>query len=341
MAFWGVRAERSDLDAGLVGMSWPALPDLRLFATWDRLSEFIDRLPGSAKPAQLRQHAAQIWSFAHEILPGDLVAVVQNNSATLQLAEATGAYHCIQEPGRDPVHLHEVRCLLRAMPHSALEPDLRHSLRSLAYVRRIRCEAAEERCRALVARSRFVAPRAQSRRATASLGSDKAAILEPGRDAIRGLLRSTYWGARCEVLVQSVLEAEGYHVLSGGPGADGGIDLMAGSGPMGFGVERLAVQIKAGRRPVTGIDLAAFEASMARCGVQTGLVVSLAGFAGLNLRVASRGGFRIRLWDEEALLDAVLKVYDRMPDEVRRDLPLKRVWVPDWREARLETQGTP
>jgi predicted Mrr-cat superfamily restriction endonuclease len=58
------------------------------------------------------------------------------------------------------------------------------------------------------------------------------------------------------------------------------------------------------------------------------------------LRVASRGGFRIRLWDEEALLDAVLKVYDRMSDEFRRDLPLKRVWVPDWRDGRLETQAT-
>jgi restriction system protein len=50
---------------------------------------------------------------------------------------------------------------------------------------------------------------------------------------------------------------------------------------------------------------------------------------GLNIRAASRGGFRIRLWDEEALLDAMLRVYDRLPDAIRRDLPLKRVWVPD------------
>jgi restriction system protein len=37
--------------------------------------------------------------------------------------------------------------------------------------------------------------------------------------------------------------------------------------------------------------------------------------------------FEIRLWDGEDLVDRVLENYDRLPDEVQAELPLKRIWT--------------
>lgn len=36
---------------------------------------------------------------------------------------------------------------------------------------------------------------------------------------------------------------------------------------------------------------------------------------------------RVRIWEASDVVDAVLRVYDRLPEDVRSQLPLKRVWM--------------
>ena len=37
--------------------------------------------------------------------------------------------------------------------------------------------------------------------------------------------------------------------------------------------------------------------------------------------------FSIRLWDSRDLLEAIYRSYERLPAEIRGELPLKRVWM--------------
>jgi restriction system protein len=37
--------------------------------------------------------------------------------------------------------------------------------------------------------------------------------------------------------------------------------------------------------------------------------------------------FKIRLWDQGDLINAVLENYERLDDEIRAELPLKRIWM--------------
>jgi len=37
--------------------------------------------------------------------------------------------------------------------------------------------------------------------------------------------------------------------------------------------------------------------------------------------------FRIRLWGRAEVLDAVFEVYDRLPEALRAELPLRRTWM--------------
>ena len=36
--------------------------------------------------------------------------------------------------------------------------------------------------------------------------------------------------------------------------------------------------------------------------------------------------FRVRVWDADDLLDAILRNYDQLDEEWRAELPLKRIW---------------
>ncbi len=37
--------------------------------------------------------------------------------------------------------------------------------------------------------------------------------------------------------------------------------------------------------------------------------------------------FRVRLWDQDDLVEQLLANYDRLDDDLRADLPLKRIWT--------------
>ena len=42
---------------------------------------------------------------------------------------------------------------------------------------------------------------------------------------------------------------------------------------------------------------------------------------------ARQSFFIIRLWDADALVKAVLENYDRLSEQIRAELPLKRIWA--------------
>ena len=66
--------------------------------------------------------------------------------------------------------------------------------------------------------------------------------------------------------------------------------------------------------------MAAFKASQ-------GLLVSWGGFKLTVLREARQETFKIRLWDQSSLVEAIYRSYEKLPAEIQAELPLKRVWM--------------
>jgi restriction system protein len=58
-----------------------------------------------------------------------------------------------------------------------------------------------------------------------------------------------------------------------------------------------------------------------------GLLVAWRGFKGTVRVEAKQDYFKMRLWDAEDLLTALFSVYDRLPEDVRTELPLQRLWA--------------
>ena len=52
-----------------------------------------------------------------------------------------------------------------------------------------------------------------------------------------------------------------------------------------------------------------------------------AGFKSSVEKETARQFFRVRLWDQQALIDQILENYDKLDEGLRAELPLKRIWT--------------
>jgi restriction system protein len=64
-----------------------------------------------------------------------------------------------------------------------------------------------------------------------------------------------------------------------------------------------------------------------------GLFVSWGGFKTSVDKEKARQFFSVRLWDQQALIDQILENYDKLDEELRVELPLKRIWTVAQTEA--------
>lgn len=62
-------------------------------------------------------------------------------------------------------------------------------------------------------------------------------------------------------------------------------------------------------------------------GADQGLFVSWSGFRGTVQKELAASFFRVRLWDQSALLEALFAHYDQLDEDLRAELPLKRIWT--------------
>jgi restriction system protein len=145
-------------------------------------------------------------------------------------------------------------------------------------------------------------------------------------DQIRKFLARKFKGHELARLVECLLRAQGYVTLASPPGPDGGVDILAGKGPLGFEEPNLCVQVKSGS-PADVDTLRKLQGTMTTYKARQGLLVSWNGF---NQRVLSEGKlsfFMVRFWDADDVIRAIFDTYEKLSDELRAELPLKRVWA--------------
>ncbi len=183
--------------------------------------------------------------------------------------------------------------------------------------------SAENRVRAIV----------EGRPAPAPSAGEEAEELPPrdieeaAHNQIITHINQQFKGHELARLVDAVLQAEGYLTKMSPPGPDGRVDILASKGAFGFDSPRLLVQVKSGDTPIDVTALRSLGTPMDKLRAEHGLLVSLSDFKRTTLEEARDSFFRIRLWDADTLLDAVLKNYERLPEDIRAELPLKRVWA--------------
>ena len=150
------------------------------------------------------------------------------------------------------------------------------------------------------------------------------------QDRIRTHIESHFHGHEFTRLVAEVLQAQGYAVEVAPPGPDGGVDIVAGTGPMGFSPPRICVQVKSGHQQPNVNTVRELEGVIKNFGADYGLLVSWGGFTPPARAEARKSAyFNVRLWDSEAFLRSLFEHYDNLPASLRAELPLKQIWILD------------
>lgn len=150
---------------------------------------------------------------------------------------------------------------------------------------------------------------------------------ETAHDEILKFIEARFKGHDLARLVAAVLRAQGYRTEVSPPGPDGGVDILAGSGPLGFDQPRLCVQVKSGIGAEGQRTFNELGGVMSKFDSKQGLLVSWGGFTNPVKLDARKDFFKIRLWNQGDVVDAVLQNYEQLDDEIKAELPLRRIWV--------------
>jgi restriction system protein len=127
-------------------------------------------------------------------------------------------------------------------------------------------------------------------------------------------------------LVASLLRAMGYYVgWVAAPGKDGGLDIIAGTDPLGTRPPRVKVQVK---RQAQSVNVEGLRSFMALLGDDdVGLFVAAGGFTkDAEDAARTQEKRKVTLIDLERLFDLWVEYYARLADDGRRRLPLRPIY---------------
>jgi restriction system protein len=145
-------------------------------------------------------------------------------------------------------------------------------------------------------------------------------------DQISKFIDERFKGHALTRLVEAVIQAKGYVTQSATPGPDGGVDILAGSGPFGLSSPKLCVQIKSGSSPVDITVFRNLQGIVSTFKADQGILVSWGGFNQAVMREAKVSFFSVRLWDAGELISQIQRHYDQFSDSLKAELPLQKIY---------------
>ena len=267
--------------------------------------------------------ASQLWRFVHEIKIGETVVLPCKQTNLVAVGKVAGDYR--YDADSYCSHLRPVQWAATDIPRPSFDQDLLYSFGGLATVFQVNRTNAEERITGVV--NLHLGEEGGGAPVILSDATEESSIsvdlTEAIVDRIAERIRQRFTGHRLEYLVESILKAQGYTTLQTRRGADGGVDVVAGKGEMGFGEPRLCVQVKSGTSPVGLPDYDRLLGNVQSTGADRGLLVSLSDFT-RPVRIRNESSFfQIRLWGAAELTENLLDTYESLPGDIRTDIPLE------------------
>ena len=339
MALWLVRGDRHGRFQDLAlekGFAYHSshIGDLSSAQSREKVLDLLREEYPDEKENRLKNWARQLYALAHRIKPGDLVVMPLRHAPQVAIGRASGNYAFRTDLG-EVNHTIPVDWLITDLPRTKLGQDLLYSLGAFMTVCQVKRNDAEARVERVLADG--IDPELSTALpGTAARGdegdepdiTDMVDVDQIARDQIMRRIESGFAGHDLARLVEAVLQAEGYITQLSSPGPDGGVDILAGQGVFGFTEPKLCVQVKSSQSHADVTILRALQGTMQNFKADQGLLVCWGGFNKAVKKEARLSFFSVRLWDATDLIESVLKNYERLPEELQSELPLKRIWVP-------------
>lgn len=332
------RAGRDGIDEELALDSGLAIIGFREVGSLDGITAYKDvfNRVATAFPdlgaRAVGNYAGQLWNFAGVMRLGDIVVLPRKLTSQIALGRVTGDYR-FETVGGESRHTRPVQWVRPDVPRSAFGRDLLASFGAFMTVCNITRNLAEQRVAAILD--------GKPDPSTDEGGEAMPPPMEPSDVSIwtrRDLahdaaieifdhIQRTFKRHDLARLVEAILKAEGWVTKLSPPGPDGGVDILAGRGPLGLDAPRLCVQVKSQEDNVDVTVLRALVGSMDDFQAEQGLLVAWSDYTKPAKSLAHTKHFSVRLWKGLDVVDAIYRNYERLPADIRAELPLKQVWM--------------
>lgn len=345
--FWTIRAGRTGERAewafahGVIGGGFNEVGDLAQFQNKDEVRSYLSIIYPEGSINRIANYTGQLWTMSKRIGPGDFMVLPVRSAAQIAIGRVTGPYRFDDgEPDIGKRHQIPVDWLRVDIPKSQIKQDLLYQLGSALTVFEIKNGDAPYRLQQVLdgkpdpgARRAFetksssepISPEGQETGQEDSAAYD---IEELAQDDITRILQQEFKGHELARLVEELLAAEGFVCKRGPEGSDGGVDVLAGMGPLGMDSPKLVVQVKSQTEPVPDGVLQQLNGAIHRFQADQALLVTYGGVTGPAKKFLASQPFTVRVWATQEIIDSVARHYDVLSADTKARLPLKRIWVP-------------
>jgi restriction system protein len=266
---------------------------------------------------------------------GDFVVLPLKTTSQLAIGEITGDYEYRSgEPDAERRHVRPVRWVRTDVPRTSVKQDLLYSLGAFSTYCEVRRNEAAVRIAAIARRGidpgtehRFGQDPLTHKDDVADTDDSPVDLETFAHDRIIAVIQQEFAGHSMQELVAAILRCQGFTCRISPEGTDGGIDILAGSGPLGMDEPRLVVQVKSEQSAVGDPVVTQLLGSVSKHTPAQGLLVAWGGVTAAARRTVLDNYFRVRVWDSTELLKQILANYPKLPEEIHADLPLKQIWI--------------
>lgn len=332
MTLWVVRCggdsahELEALEQSYVGIGWGELEDVSRYGSTEEMREHYASVHPDAKRNSQINCSSQVFAFAHRVQKGDLVALPLKSRRAIAFGRIAGDYEYVSDAHPYVKHQRKVEWIREPIPRSEISQDLLYTLGAFLTVFQASRNDAETRIRALLD-GRKDSYQNVILREIDDQAREVPDIESIAKDQISNLIVSKFSGHEFAWLIGEILKAQGYSVLISPEGPDGGVDVLAGSGTSGFEEPKIAVQVKSGSTIVDAPTIHRLQGTMKNFDATYGLMVSWGGFNNAALKEGRRLFFSIQMWNADDVIRHLTDNYDRLSDEIKAEIPLKRIWT--------------
>jgi len=327
----GKRGEDEDaaLENGLAIIGFDEIPSLESARDYKDVLKIVEASMPGAKPRAVGNIARQLGAFALAMTEGDLVVLPRKQTSQIAIGRVKGPYR-YQKVGDKLRHTRPVDWIRPDVPRTAFKQDLLYSFGAFMTVCNVSRNDAQRRVSAVLAGKEdpgLSSSLHTPKRIPAAEPEEVPDLAQLAHDQIVASIHMRFAGHALAALVDAVLQADGWVTKVSPPGADGGVDILAGRGPLGLDDPRLCVQVKSQGSPTDVTVYRTLQGTMQTYKAGQGLLVCWGGFNKAVLTEARQGHFTVRLWDSRDLVEAIYRTYEKLPAEIQAELPLKQVWM--------------
>lgn len=326
---WLLRAGRKGRYAtdfvsnGIAAIGWPLVGDLRD----QNRQELVAAVKEHYGEKGASGTGGMLWRFANEIAPGDLVLTPDPETRELHAGTVTGEYEFRPNPpveGYPNVHTVE---WTRRFSRDDLPKRILYQLGSLLTVSQ---PSAQSELRAFL----VGAPLDDTDEETVEGSSEDdptggVELYEELRSQTGELIRAKIADLdayQTQDLFAGILRSMGYFTQVASEGKDGGVDIVASRDALGVEPPIIKVQVKARPNNRSGPSEIRELAGLLGPPEERGIFVSTGGYtrdAENDAKLA-----RVGLIGMDRLVEVLLENYEKLDQETKSLVPLRRVYVP-------------